>query len=423
MRSFAACVTCEPIPPRRHRPVTRSAAPGREPPGIPALADYWRALLRDGWTPNDRHDTPWGAAQGYANASCGAGRGRDAFVRDLSDERNGLHAALRYREDGTRRTWNDFLSRLDDAWSNAETWTLDHPTVRSRTEAHQRLGEIRDAVNCHTWTGRTALRDRAVMLALLRIGDSMGSLTPRVSIRTICADTSYGSVQTVHRAISALRDAGWITTDRADATPQTPTTYNLLTPARAVTQVNRSMVYLPVEACSPVSQPPDPPTDLAVVLSPHAAAVWDALPSGPGVDVPTVAGRAGVHRRTVYRWLPRLEKLGLAARDGHGGWVRGPESPDVVAKDLGVEAKVQRRADRHALEREGFHGWYAARAEAVAQARRAAQVREAKRPKRELPSRPSTTPPTVRKRGPETRAGAVDPEGWARLIEKRFPEC
>ena len=388
------------------------------------LASYWHDILVDGYESSDRHDTPWGAALGYATACIQAGHSREAFRDQMLDPRNELGEVYRRRVDdpagGCRKRGQAHTERLIDRdWAKAIRYVNANPTPHGRPETHQAIGVIRAAAATRDWPGRSGPRNRIIMNTLLNIADSIPSVTPKVSIRTLCEHTPYRSIQTIANALAALEEAGWITRNRTGADAAEVTTYGLRVPPARVPIVDKRYPSLRVEVMSTYGTPVS--SDLGMALGAHAASIHSALDPEVGQSVAELVTRSGISRRTVFRWLPKLAKLGLARHSPKHGWLRGDTDPGFVASDYDVPDKVMEREARHKLQREGFHAWREARDGAVGkQADRRQQNVEAveERRREAVKVAESTTPPKVTRRGPETRAAAVNPEAWEEMQER-----
>lgn len=300
----------------------------------------------------------------YALVSIGAGRTVDDFISDMLDPRNQLGDFYRYTEGRHPRTRSQGaqIGKMRGTWAKAVARDAANPQIKSRPEALQRLGEIRSAVASTGWSGRTGLRDKIVMLALLDIGDSRGTISPRVSLRTLCEDTPYATLSAIRNALASLAKAGWLTADRRGMERTEATIYRLDIPPRPVPPTTHEDP-LPGEGLVRGwhNEMAQPGVDLGMALGPHAATIHDALRVDAGQSVAQVIAQSGISRRTVYRWLPRLAESGLAVQ-ADGVWFRGPESPGAVVASLGADAKLTMRSTRHKLQREAFHGWVEARA-------------------------------------------------------------
>lgn len=261
-----------------------------------------------------------------------------------------LHVdAYMTKDDGRRRSIRSAAVKARRDWDKATAYVTNRPTIHTPGDAHRELGMVRAAIHTHTWTGRSGPRDKAVLLALVAIGESLGTVHPTVSVRTLTEDTPYRSWVTIKHAIDSLHRLGWISIDKASRAGE-PSGYTIRTPPAGGQYVNNT--------CSPprgeidVQGLPTQADALATALTVRCANVYVALTSEPA-SRNRIAKAAGVANMTCSKWLAALARLGLAVDTG-AGWVRGDADPDVVAKSLGVEDVIEARAERHALHRAGY---------------------------------------------------------------------
>jgi DNA-binding transcriptional ArsR family regulator len=301
-------------------------------------------LLQDGADGADRSS----AAATVTLAMVNAGWGWADYFREMTENRNRLSAYFTRRSNGKpydEKRRNYLLART---WDKAQAYAAAHPAVASRTEAVQKIGVIRSMVPTADWTGRSGIRDRAIYLTLLDVATAHQTVTPTVSVRTLCEASSYRSAQTVANAIKSLVSRGYVEVVEG-ATADTPNGYLIREP-----RGGRDMdITISSTGVRDVVQ--DPPTrDVGTVLGPHAQAVLDAVSDEVPLTARAIARRAGVGRRTADKWLPLLLRDGLVRKDRSGnGWVRTAENPSVVYGPEAAEIDLL-RATRHALQRKGW---------------------------------------------------------------------
>jgi hypothetical protein len=279
-----------------------------------------------------------------------------ADIESLTANGDLFRDAYLTKDDGRRRHLRSALTKMRRDYDKAARYVGDRPTILAAAEALQHLADVRTAINTTRWTGRIGPRDKTVLTALVTSAESLGTIRPTISIRTLCEDTPYRAFKTVANAIDSLAKQGWITKDRDDG-PDAPTRYTLHRPmggANVHTTCSSPWGETAVHDCAPLS------TRLATTVGVHGATVHAALGEVPASrnDVHRVSG---VSKRTCSRWLGELARLGLA-RQTPAGWVRGDTDPETVAFEHGVDLVEFDRAQRHALQRQGWAEWRAARA-------------------------------------------------------------
>jgi len=286
------------------------------------------------------------AVRAVTLAMVNAGWSWSDFHAAMTDPRNVLSDWFVTRGDGRRRT--DTVKRLSQQWDGAAQRAIDHPSLDNRADALQEVGHIIAAAQAHDWPGRNGKRDRAVFFALCTIATAHATLTPTVSVRTLCERTSYRSAQTVVNALHSLTTAGLVKVVRA-AIADAPNSYRLQAP-RGAREMDMITLTTGVRDYVQSSRTPD----VALVLGEHAAAVYAAVDVDEPLSARAVARLAGVGSRTADRWLAELHRDGLVAHPhGEATWIRTMHDPAVA---LGAESALisLERSTRHALQRRGF---------------------------------------------------------------------
>lgn len=329
----------------------------RIPTGVRPLSARWVDLARDGDTTGD-YARPTAAAMALMCAAVNAGLSYADVDALLLGSRLYVDAYLT-KDDGRRRTTSGAAVKARRDWDKAVSYIAARPPVDTREDAHQHLKEVREAALQHRWTGRTGPRDKVVLLALVTIGESLGTVTPMVSVRTLCEDTPIRGSMTVARALDSLDASGWISREHGGRGE--PTRYALKIPSRGVAS-DTSDPPLPGGRLMYQIRPPSGPggvrsdgqltTPLATAVGVHGATIYGHLSDRPQ-SRNDLHFSTGFAKSTCGKWLANLARLGLAVDTG-AGWVRGPADPVAVAKDMGVEKIVKARADRHEIQRAGY---------------------------------------------------------------------
>ncbi len=251
-------------------------------------------------------------------------------------------------------------------WERAVVRFLTAPAAGETPEVVAELAAVRQAAHDrpYLWGGQGGPSELLVLEALLDVAVEAVTATPTASTRQLAERTPVVH-QTVSRALARLERAGWVE----------------LVEAPVGTLAGRFRVRIPaglpaaagVEAVADrVGELPAPrwsSTGAHDVWVWHglgrvAGRVYDQLTGAAPLGLRTLAARTGLHPATVSRHLRRLAAHGLA-RTGIHGWTRGGATLDRVAEVLEVAGTLDRRAARHAVEREAFgvfHADFTARA-------------------------------------------------------------
>lgn len=390
------------------RPSTGAAtkahnANGRIPAPRPrALPGRWVDLARDGDTTGRYTRHAAGAA-----FMCAAARAGLTYTDVESIIIGGrlFDDTYRTRDNGRPRSLRSALVKARRDWDRAVRHVADTPPATTRREATQRLATIRAAADTTTWTGRAATRNRTVLRALHTISETLGTLTPRVSIRTLTEDTPYRGHKTIARALDDLETLGWI--QRQKPGPHaTVTTYRLRAPSKGVASDTRDRPSLRGTSCVRYDHPS---TALGLTLSVHAATIHTRL-TGKPMTRNDMARATGYAPSTCGKWLTTLTRHKLATRTTEG-WTAGPADPDQVATDLGADDIIEARAERHQQQRANHQKWLHHRQKGKAMA---------DTPNRRRPRTPRPQPamvPGLCAVTPELLAKLVDADFAARLTE------
>ena len=356
------------------------------------LAGRWFAAVRDG----DGWDAAYATAIKVLDAAARAGWTWDDVVHLFNDSALYKDAYLTRSDDGSRRNSPAASDRFRHDWDDALDLIERTAPIVDKIGAYAKLLQIRDAADRHQWTGRTQLCDRIVLNALLDVADTLGTVNPQVSARTLCEDTPYMERRRISRALLSLAGRGWLTIDRSGLDRSEPSIYRLKIPTglEGGYVVSQDIAPPPVGTSGTVRTPlaervtpsaGPKAVQLAMALTPHQQAVYAALTNVPK-SRNQIVKRSGISRPTTSRALPALALAGLA-RQSVGpngevlGWVRGDTDPDVVVFERGVEFKEEARRDRHKAQRKDWKDHYEGRAtdrqKALARADDLRQKREA----------------------------------------------
>lgn len=313
-----------------------------------ALPGKYLDLIRDGAPPDELRAAVWSTL--LAAVRCGWTFGD--WHREMTSPTNRLGEWYWRRDDtGKVRSDDSVRSKIRSEYDRAAEHAATNPAVTDAEFAREYLREHIAAADAYDWSARdrrdrTGIRDREVLAALHRIAYQRGTLTPTVSIRTLCEATPFLGRTTMQRALASLIERRWLSR-AAHATAEHPAAYRLQGP-----RVVRSGTVddLPAGGDA-VPLRTDPLLGLAV--GPYGAAVYAALGDLPQ-SARGVSRRAQVSHQTAGRHLWRLERDGLAVIDHNGDWIRGPVDPGEVARGFQARKRARDRALRHELERRGW---------------------------------------------------------------------
>jgi hypothetical protein len=327
------------------------------------LPTKWATLIRDGDT-DGHYQTSHAAVMAAAVPCARAGWTVHDWTTAMTDPRNTLANHYHRKDDGRPRTHSNSMGRILRDWAKATRYATDHPRVNNPAEAMQHLGLVRSTMARTPWAGRTGLRDRIILEAILDIAETKPTTCPTISIRSLCEQTPYRGNQTAMRALHHLTDLGWLTPDRTRSGPGQPTAYRLGIPT--VSETGAAGCALPGGVgAAPSSDTLTGPVgrishDLALRFGPQSALVYSTLDPDIPQRIVTVTSRSGLARSTVNKWLPELAILGLAYKTP-GGWHQGLRDVDLVAVEQGSLDLAEARAVRHDLQRRGWVEWIEAR--------------------------------------------------------------
>lgn len=233
--------------------------------------------------------------------------------------------------------------------------------------ATARLLDLAGLVLWYRWTGRTAATDRAVMLALIRIGYGCGRDRLRASTRRIAIKAGLDR-KTVGASLRRLRCAGWLRLEKPGARwwqrpdlPARGSVYSLIAPPEEVRHFatskaisgDPSLGALLGACCRKTSGEIDVWRN-RTGLGKSAERVWTALRNGAdGRSARRLAKTLGMVARTVDRALIQLDYYGLAI-EALDGWHATDRDPAAIGPYLASHGATDRQRQRHEAERDEF---------------------------------------------------------------------
>lgn len=311
-------------------------------------------LLVDGDT-NGRYEASWRACAAAMLAAVNAGWSASMFEEQV--RRGPFWADVYLKKDtGKPRSEASAVKKLYRDYNKTIQYAADRPAIIDPDQACKRLEEVREAIPYGDWSGRAGLRDRTVLEALLLIAESMGTLHPTVSVRTLTQGTPYKGAITVSRALTALERRGWIRKDPS-VKAGAPSGYALLDPSKQFLGGIISGTSHPSKGGRdnvPVLTPPDRYTSkrLALVAGQHAATLQSWLTAQPQ-SLGALKRHTGFAYNTVKKHINRLARVGLA-RHTPEGWVIGDTDPETVAFEHGADLQEFERSEKFNLQRDGY---------------------------------------------------------------------
>jgi hypothetical protein len=257
------------------------------------------------------------------------------------------------------------VARAREFWVRAEAWVAEHPSFDDPTEALHRLGEIRSALTASgPWRGRNSLRDRAVLEAVHAHATGRKRVVLPLATRTIESLTG-GAVpfKTAARALKSLVELGWLKLESSGA-DRKACTYRLIKPSHqhVAASDTRPEGTPPCRACVPstaIDAPTAPTddrlhelmaTDVFRELGTQAARLWLHLHGATPVRIVDLVAVSGASRSTVKKYLGLLAKEDLVDK-GPDGWTRVEVDLEALARDMGVDGRVEASRARIAAER------------------------------------------------------------------------
>lgn len=204
----------------------------------------------------------------------------------------------------------------------------------------------------HTWTGRTALIDRAVFMAMIQRSKIEGA-TFRASCRELAelANTTY---RTAWKATKRLIDAKLIRVENQDKDKKTATRYTWGTVLNY--NINYQLINTVVIKHTPNNQLSTPEKDVFGKLGRVGYHVWSYLLEHPAQTKSEIARGARLNRSSVSRSIPKLIQWHLVEYSQAEGLYIGLEQTqerlEVTSAYLGTLGRADRRARQHQTDRE-----------------------------------------------------------------------
>lgn len=331
-----------------HRPDPQ--LPETRPAFRPLPADL-RDMLRDGVGPDRTEQRS--AVRRVTIGAINAGWNFADFDAAMNDPRNGLITWFLERDDRKPRNARATSVKIRREWDRAREWLIEHPAITNGAEARQQIGLWTARLDELDWSGRSGLRDRAIYVQLLKRGTEIGTLTPQISVRTLCEATPYRGFKTVSRALESLEQRQLLKPKRVGGSTDA-TAYELLSPpSKQSAQVTHN--YSPFPGGDSVSVVRSADKALGLAFGAHAAAVYAALSDEVPLMPTAIARRANVSVRTANNKLKLLgaADVGLARRTPDGWVSNGPDPALVAAEHGAMDAEID-RTFKHAVQR---HNW------------------------------------------------------------------
>ncbi|HEY1818359.1 MAG TPA: hypothetical protein VGG83_00390 [Trebonia sp.] len=335
----------------------RAAGPGAR------LSDRVEGIARTGTWDRDRYRSPSEARQAVITAAAAAGWSlADIAARVESGSWPGLAGFYARYSPRTRRTAlgrdirkaNDHLARERSAHNS---------NTRGSTHSGGRVGGIGNplpdltlvseyrwirawwnavhATQTTRWADRAGLSKRLVLRALGAMAQRRGTRVIEIGVRGLALASGLDH-STVSVVLRALRDEPDPVIELLDeARGERADRYTLRLPEAGLHAATwRRWKSGPIEAIHPVFRE----------LGPTAALVHEALGPEP-LPRKAITRAAALSPSTVDGALRVLAEHGLAERNPHIGWCRGPVDPDRLARSLGVTEVVTGLVARYRAER------------------------------------------------------------------------
>ncbi|WP_156993964.1 hypothetical protein [Pseudonocardia acaciae] len=245
-----------------------------------------------------------------------------------------------------RRDVDAFLVRTWDKAANAATFAPE--------PVGDVVGSVVAAVHAASWSGRSGLTDRAVMLALCSLAVEHGTREPTFGVRRITEVAQLGSDQTTRKALARLVAAGCLA--RIENGPRQADGYRF---RRGSETTALATVPPGIEVTDAVIPDPwvwHPAFRAGSGLGKSAGLVWSALRRHGPQTVPSLVEMTHRGKTTVKDAVKRLAAFGLAEKTEEGWRAIGDETDlDRIAEQTGAADKARRQADSHDLQRWSYH--------------------------------------------------------------------
>ncbi len=316
-----------------------------------ALATEWSPIA-DWWRDDDRLRTEWTKALEFTTPESpppAAGVGdsvRESNTSGTTITRGGSPGPQTEPERPSPRTDDPDRTRAGNVWGievRSEPWQL---SVYQQIRVWQHAMYIVERYLELEWAGR-ALSYRAILRAIGAAAQMAGSTTVEFGTRQLAYMTGLDHT-TVSRALQALREGPYALIALAQrAEGVRADLYQLVVPeALAEEAARRRFRSGRIDAIHPVFR--------KLGLGP--AFMFEALSSNPATAA-ELATAALLSRTTAYEALHSLAAHGLAERDEHGLWRRGPAVLDVIASVLEADIEADDHLREHRADRAKWHAY------------------------------------------------------------------
>ncbi|MGI5171323.1 hypothetical protein ACQEU3_43935 [Spirillospora sp. CA-253888] len=320
-----------------------------------ALGGEW-APIADWWRDDDRLRAEWAKAVEFTTSesppsaarlgdsvresnTSGIPITRGAPPPPAGEGGNGTAGTLSTGDDPER-------ARAGNVWGievRSQPWEL---TVHQQIRVWQHAMYIVERHLELEWAGR-ALSYRAILRAIGAAAQMAGSTTVEFGTRQLAYMTGLDHT-TVARALQALREGPYALISLAQgAEGVRADLYRLVVPDAFVEEATRRRFRSGrIDAIHP--------TFRKLGLGP--AFMFEALSSNPASTVELTTA-ALLSKTTAYEALQTLAAHGLAERDAHGRWRRGPADLDVVAASLEADVEAEAHLREHREDRAKWHAY------------------------------------------------------------------
>ncbi|TJZ93557.1 leucine zipper domain-containing protein [Actinacidiphila oryziradicis] len=331
--------------------VREQGSPNRYRP----LAAKWQDLLRTG---QGQYGSRSEAVFAFTMHVIGRGWDWTRWYGEISDESNKLGDVYRFRGGKAgHRSIADPVKAARADWDRAVRKFQASPPVQGKDDARALLVPIRVHLS-HSVVSRT---DRHVLEYLHSEGQRRGRILLSASVRDIALGAAVHR-DTACRSVNRLTKQGWLSKHEDRLQVRDAQVYKLLAPGvRECTECTE-------EVCTGVDTVPSlrdgrstgrevsvdsraqnraqPALDVATTdaflkLGRAAAAVYAVL-GDEALTVDQVVTKAGVAKRTAYKWLASLRDQGMAIETDRT-WTRGYRDLGKVAADIGATGKGFKR--------------------------------------------------------------------------------
>lgn len=215
------------------------------------------------------------------------------------------------------------------------------------------LDPVSEAISTWSFSGRTAVTDKAVLRALLRICQQAGSIKVGASLRQLAELAKVQQIVTVSNALKRLEATGWIErTERASYTGAAVYRLRITTTPSSKADALRYNAAVYSELFRRTTGG----------LGPSAGRVFSAIIERGPIDARGIAKLLG-HRDTqaARRQLRRLTEIklvrGIPAPGRKIAYVPGPVSEFELEQERRLEGASAQQREKHDIERKLHQEW------------------------------------------------------------------